>query len=125
MSARVLARVATLVAGSPKAARASMRATTASVRCSIFSATCGARARGTQDVAITIYDSRGVARAWAGRPSDLAAERISGPPRFLRHPVARSGFVCIHHPMLGRPARRVGAVAAENILSPDAGGARA
>ena len=47
---------------------------------------------GTTDVAITIYDSQGVARAWAGRPSTLPQARISAASDFFVTP-SRSAFV--------------------------------
>jgi signal transduction histidine kinase len=76
-----------------------------------------APSRGT-DVAITIYDARGVARAWAGRPSDLTADRIAGPPEFFVTP-SPLGLRLVHvRPILAGQTRRVGAVAVESILSP-------
>ena len=78
---------------------------------------------GTTDVAITIYDSQGVARAWAGRPSDLPQDRISGASDFFVTPSPLGLRLVYVQPILASPTRRVGSVAAENILSPDACGA--
>jgi signal transduction histidine kinase len=75
-------------------------------------------ARSGSDIAITIYDTRGVARAWAGRPSDLTADRIAGPPEFFVTP-SPLGLRLVHvRPILAGQTRRVGAVAVESILSP-------
>ena len=44
---------------------------------------------GTKDIAITIYDVRGVrsvARAWVGRPSLLPEDRIAGPADYFVTP---------------------------------------
>ena len=64
-----------------------------------------------------------VARAWAGRPSDIpaAADRSSGPAVVLRHPVAARPAA---GPRPADPRRRrragLGSVAAEHVLSPAA-----
>ena len=91
-----------------------------------------ANARGTSphpdDIAVTVYDAvRGEARAWSGRPSDIPAERIVGPQDVF---VTRTalGLRLVHvHPIIGNDGgndgRRVGAVAAEHVLSRAAAGA--
>ncbi len=74
------------------------------------------------DIAITIYDARGVARAWAGRPSDLTPDRLGGPPEFFVMP-SPLGLRLVHvRPILAGQTRRVGAVAVESILSPTSAG---
>jgi signal transduction histidine kinase len=73
---------------------------------------------GGRDIAITIYDARGVARAWAGRPSDLPQDRVSGSSDFFVTPSPLGLRLVYIQPILATPARRVGSVAAENILSP-------
>ena len=73
---------------------------------------------GTTDVAITIYDSQGGARAWAGRPSALPQGRISGASDFFVTPSPLGLRLVYVQPILASRTRRVGSVAAENILSP-------
>ncbi|HSC28506.1 MAG TPA: HAMP domain-containing sensor histidine kinase [Vicinamibacterales bacterium] len=78
-----------------------------------------------QDVSVTVYDMQAVeavARAWVGRPTDVAADadRLSGPPAFF---VAQSavGLRLVHvQGVQGEDGRRLGAVAAEHVLSPGA-----
>ena len=41
---------------------------------------------GVGDAAITVYDDMGAARAWTGRPSEIALERILGGQAFLIAP---------------------------------------
>jgi signal transduction histidine kinase len=70
------------------------------------------------DVAITIYDTRGVARAWAGRPSDIPPDRIAGQADFFVTPSPLGLRLVYIQPIVASASRRVGSVAAENILSP-------
>jgi signal transduction histidine kinase len=115
-----LERVATLVAGSPKAA-SGVEAGDDGQRALFDLLGDVRRSRSdTQDVAVTIYDARGVAHAWAGRPSDIPPERISGPPGFFVTPSPLGLRLVYIKPVLGTQGRRAGAVAAENILSPAA-----
>ena len=78
-------------------------------------------------VAVTVYDVRGcgpntpdrcVARAWAGRPSDVRVPgRLTGPAAFF---VTQSplGLRLVHvNPIVTAGGTRVGAVAAEYVLS--------
>ena len=118
-----LARVASSVASNPTAA-ASLDAGENGQR-ALFDLLRDARlGRGsTRDVAITIYDARGAARAWAGRPSDLPQDRISGAADFFVTPSPLGLRLVYVQPILAPPARRVGSVAAENILSPTPAGA--
>jgi signal transduction histidine kinase len=72
-----------------------------------------------EEIAVTIYDARNVARAWVGRPSDIpaSADRSSGPASFF---VAQSpvGLRLMHvEPLLNAEGGRLGAVAAEHVLS--------
>jgi signal transduction histidine kinase len=102
------------------------------------------RTRGTSphpdDIAVTVYDAiRGEARAWSGRPSDIPPERIVGPQDLF---VTRTalGLRLVHvQPIVsvgggsaagpgdgsggGTDGRRLGAVAAEHVLSRAAAGA--
>ena len=117
-----LARVASSVASNPTAA-ASLDAGENGQR-ALFDLLRDARlGRGsTRDVAITIYDARGAARAWAGRPSDLPQGRISGASDFFVTPSPLGLRLVYVQPILASPARRVGSVAAEDILSPTPAG---
>jgi signal transduction histidine kinase len=76
------------------------------------------RSASPQDIAVTIYDPGAVARAWAGAPSDIPAERISGPPTLfiIRSPL---GLRLVHlQPILAAEDRRLGSIATEHVLSP-------
>jgi signal transduction histidine kinase len=71
------------------------------------------------DVAVTIYDfPDGVARAWAGRPSDIPKDRIRTPRSWF---VTQSpqGLRLVHVlPVSGGDDAPLGVVAAEHALSP-------
>ena len=70
------------------------------------------------EVAITIYDKAIVARAWAGAPSDIPDERISGPSTLFVTP-SPLGLRLVHlQPIAGSEGPRLGAVATEHVLSP-------
>jgi signal transduction histidine kinase len=86
-----------------------------------------ARARATApdgpDVAVTAYDAGGVARAWAGRASDLPESRIGEPAAFFVTP-SPLGLRLVHiRPIVDSDSRRRGAVATEHLLSPAAAAA--
>ncbi len=70
-------------------------------------------------IAVTIYDSGAVARAWAGEPSDnIPNDRLSGAATLF---VTRSplGLRLVHlQPIVTGDGRRVGSVASEYGLSP-------
>ena len=72
------------------------------------------------EVAVTIYDVGGVARAWVGRPSEVTeSERLSGPAAFFMTP-SPLGLRLVHVlPIVDAGQRRVGTVAAEYVLSPE------
>ncbi|MEO7270752.1 MAG: hypothetical protein ABIX28_16600, partial [Vicinamibacterales bacterium] len=75
----------------------------------------GARSNG---IAITIYDAAHLARAWAGRPSDLPVDRISDQAALFvtRAPLGlRLVYV---QPIRDAASRHVGSVAAESTLAP-------
>jgi signal transduction histidine kinase len=70
------------------------------------------------EIAVTIYDSGIVARAWAGAPSDIPDERISGPSTLFITP-SPLGLRLVHiQPISSEEAGRRGAVATEQVLSP-------
>ena len=69
-------------------------------------------------VALTIYDTDGVALAWAGRPSEMVSERLAGPSAFFVTP-SPLGLRLVHIlPIVAADQRRLGSVAAEYVLSP-------
>ncbi len=75
------------------------------------------------DIAVTVYDYTGVARAWSGRPSDIPGDRIVG-PRDLFVMQSELGLRLIRiEPITTGDARRLGAVAVEHVLSRLAAGA--
>jgi hypothetical protein len=68
------------------------------------------------DIAITVYDSRGVARAWSGRPSEIDRQRTVGGEDLF---VTRSalGLRLVHvHPIVIGDGRPLGSVAIEHVL---------
>jgi signal transduction histidine kinase len=87
-----------------------------------------ARPLDASGVAVTVYDVRGTAVAWAGRPSDLPIERVGGPASVFVTPGSLGLRVVaiepVFHPAAteavnGSPPPRIGAVAVERLLSPD------
>jgi signal transduction histidine kinase len=82
-----------------------------------------ARAPRPDDIAVTVYDDTGLARAWSGRPSDIPADRTAGGQDLF---VQRSalGLRLVHvYPIAGPDARRLGSVAVEHVLSRAVAGA--
>jgi signal transduction histidine kinase/MFS family permease len=75
-------------------------------------------ARNRSDVAVTIYDyPDGVARAWAGRPSDIPAERIHGARDWFVTP-SPQGLRLVHVvPVSANDDAPVGIVATEHALT--------
>jgi signal transduction histidine kinase len=70
------------------------------------------------EIAITIYDKAIVARAWAGAPSDIPGERISGPSTLFVTP-SPLGLRLVHLQPIATPdGPRLGSVASEHVLSP-------
>ena len=113
-----LGRVAETVASSAEAPDA-LQGGPATAR-PLFDLLAAARARdaGTRELAVTVYDTAGVARAWAGRPADIPNERIPAAPGYF---VTQSplGLRLVHiRPVADASGRRLGAVAVEHILSP-------
>ena len=69
-------------------------------------------------IALSIYDQAIVTRAWAGAPSDIPGERISGPATLFITP-SPLGLRLVHlRPLANGGGARVGAVATEHVLSP-------
>ena len=77
-----------------------------------------------EPAALTVYDSSGVARAWAGRPSEIPRDRIVGVSAFFVTP-SPLGLRLVYVEPIDVPGRegvgpsraRVGSVAAEWVLS--------
>jgi signal transduction histidine kinase len=71
-------------------------------------------------VAVTIYDIRGTARAWAGRPSDLPSDKTrSAGIVFVAPSPLGLRLVCLEPIVGSAPERaRLGAVAVEYVLTP-------
>jgi signal transduction histidine kinase len=87
----------------------------------LFDAAARERQRVPSDdplLAITIYDLAGVARAWAGRASDLSTDRTKGPASLFVTPSPLGLRLVYLEPVASDPAHpRVGAVAAEHVLT--------
>lgn len=68
-----------------------------------------------EQIAVTIYDALGDARAWSGRPSDIL---VRGPQPYFVTPSAL-GWRLVHAvPIPGPDERRLGSVAVEHVLTP-------
>ena len=70
-----------------------------------------------EEIAVTVYDAATVARAWAGEPSDIPTERISGPATLfiIRSPL---GLRLVHIQPVAANDERRGTIATEHVLSP-------
>ena len=102
-----------------KEAMASGLETDAGVR-TLFDAAARARFRKPSDlsvVAVTIYNSHGVARGWAGRASDLPAERPRPAPLFVAPSPLGLRLVYLER-ITGRDRTVLGSVAVEHVLTP-------
>ena len=76
--------------------------------------------------AITVYDNAGAARAWTGRPSEIATERILGEQAFFVAPGSLGLRLVYVEPLFdafaaGSAPQRIGSIAAEVVLSPALG----
>ena len=93
----------------------------------LFAATrTAAAAGGVSGVAVTVYGAAASARAWAGRPSEIPAHRVLGDRTFFVAPGPLGLRLVYIEPVLaqpggGEPPRRIGAIAAERVLSPAPG----
>jgi signal transduction histidine kinase len=114
--AGVLTTVASGIATAPVTVEGLTVASDAEPRLFDLLADARAAAPRPDDIAITVYDSLGVARAWSGRPSEVESERTVGREDLF---VTRSalGIRLIHvHPIVIGDGRRLGSVAAEHVL---------
>ena len=88
----------------------------------LFDAAADARAQLSDDpalVAITIYDTRNGARAWAGRASDLPRDRPSSRPLFVAPSPLGLRLVYLESILTTTPDKsRLGSVAVEHVLTP-------
>jgi signal transduction histidine kinase len=115
---RAITQASTLVATDPRAA-AGLSAAPDSGR-ELFDLVSEARRTSARpaEIAVTIYDKAIVARAWAGAPSDIPNERISGPSTLFVTP-SPLGLRLVHlQPINSGEGSRLGAVATEHVLSP-------
>ena len=94
-------------------------------RSRLFEVTRRSLAGDDPDVSVTIYDSAGSARAWAGRPSEIATDRILGARTFFVAPGPLGLRLVYVEPLAGPEtaagSRQGGAVVAERVLSPALG----
>ena len=112
-----LTEVATTIANDPLTVRGFAPGSDATRALFDFLASLRARSPHPGDIAVTVYDDVGLARAWSGRPSDIPRERTSGAQDLF---VQRSalGLRLVHvHPITGADSRRMGTVAVEHVLS--------
>jgi signal transduction histidine kinase len=79
--------------------------------------------RHPENIAVTVYDDRGLAIAWSGRPSDIPNDRKNGAQNLFVQRSALGLRLVYIHPLTGTDARRVGSIAAEHVLSRAAAGA--
>ena len=85
----------------------------------LFDGAARARERVPADasrLAVTIYDSHGIARAWAGRPSDLPPERSKGPAALFVTPSPLGLRLVYIQPIVDSSQRR-GSVAVEHVIT--------
>ncbi len=119
-----LARVGSRIASDPAAARALPSGADAAR--TLFDLVAAARDQEdeAESISVTVYDGpSGVARAWAGRPSDIPADRVTGPDRegptsYFVTPSPLGLRLVYVAPIAGPDQRRLGAVAVEHVLSP-------
>jgi signal transduction histidine kinase len=113
-----LGRVAGAIANDPATAAALVPG--AAAERALFDIVARARGEGrdANDISVTIYNQGETASAWGGRPSDIPRERIAQPAAFFVKP-SPLGLRLVHLLPISAPdGRRLGAVAAEHVLSP-------
>ena len=91
----------------------------------LFEVTRAALPENDSAVSVTVYDSAGAARAWAGRPSEIVTDRILGERTFFVAPGPLGLRLLYVEPLPGPEnasrTGRGGAVVAESVLSPALG----
>jgi signal transduction histidine kinase len=70
-----------------------------------------------EPIAVTIYDPAGGIRAWSGRASEIPLDRVTGDAALFVAP-GPVGLRLVQVVPIADGARRVGAVAAERVISP-------
>ena len=119
-----VAGVAGSIAGDARVSRAmASDAGTEEADRALFDAAKEARERILDDLdglAVTIYDGNGKPRAWAGRASDLPADRVEGPGSLFVTPSPLGLRLVYLQPIASAsPERaRLGAVAVEHVITP-------
>jgi signal transduction histidine kinase len=88
----------------------------------LFDAAAAARARHSDDLdllAVTMYDASGATRAWAGRASDLAADRTKAPTSLFVTPSPIGLRLVYLQPIASASSdrARLGSVAVEHVLT--------
>ncbi len=118
-----LVQVATSIAQDPSASRGLAAGADGARTLFDLLGTVRDRSPHPESLAVTVYDDRGAALAWSGRPSDIPLERTSGAEDVF---VQRSalGLRLVHiYPIIGSDNDRLGSVAAEHVLSRAVAGA--
>jgi signal transduction histidine kinase len=76
---------------------------------------------GAEPIAVTVYNAAGAIRAWSGRASEIPLDRVNGPAALFVAPGPVGLRLVQVVPVMAlddSAARRVGAVAAERVISP-------
>lgn len=83
----------------------------------LFDAAAAALVRGEDvELAVTVFAADGAPLAWAGRPSELPADRLGGDEAWFLTPSALGLHLVYVAPVLATGNRRVGTVAAEQAI---------
>ena len=114
-----LSRVATRIANDPAAASVQAPGVDVDAQRALFDLVARARSGpDANEISVTVYDAKGTARAWGGRPSDIPQDRIAQPATFFVKPSPLGLRLVYVLPIAGAEGRRSGTVAAEHVLSP-------
>jgi signal transduction histidine kinase len=107
-----------LAAGDTATVHAAIEGDTAAVR-RLLTSTAAVVSEDTPfDTALTIYDSDGEPVAWAGRPTDLPADRLQGAEAWFAAPVATGLRLMYVRPVMENGAR-LGTIAVERPVTLD------
>jgi signal transduction histidine kinase len=118
-----LVGVATGIANDPGTVQGLATGTEATRTLFEFLANVRGRSPHPDDIAITVYDDVGLARAWSGRASDIPRERTTGPQDLFVQRSALGLRLVFVYPIGRADGRRLGTVAAEHVLSRAVAGA--
>ena len=113
---RAVSDVSSRIAGDPRAASALGQGLDGAR--DLFEVVLGVRrtSAAASDIAVTVYDSAALARAWAGAPSDIPHERITGAATLFITP-SPLGLRLVHVQPVMLGSDRRGSVATEHVLS--------